>query len=301
VLDDLPAGRALPVAIDDQAAAGPGSVPAAVARPGGLAYVIYTSGSTGRPKGVAVTQGGLAAYLAVAPSAVGWGTPGRYGVLQGPVTDLGNTVIFAALAAGGQLHIAGAQLATDPVGAPAWVAGAGIEYLKAVPSHLAALGAAAGLGRVLPRRALVLGGEQFPPGWAPDLAAAAADQVTVANHYGPTEATIGAVTTTLTPADLAGDRVPPVGRPLPGTAAFVLDRWLCPAPPGVTGELYLAGPQLARGYAGRPALTAERFVACPHAAGQRMYRTGDLARWRGGQLEYRGRADAQVKICGYRV
>jgi amino acid adenylation domain-containing protein len=172
-----------------------------------------------------------------------------------------------------------------------------------VPSHLAALGGGAtGLAAVLPVRGLVLGGEGFPPGWAPQLAEAAGDRMVV-NHYGPTEATIGAVTAALAGADLAGERVPPIGRPLPGTGAFVLDRWLAPVPPGVTGELYLTGPQLARGYAGQPGLTAGRFVACPFGpAGQRMYRTGDLARWRPGErLEFAGRADDQVKIRGFRV
>jgi amino acid adenylation domain-containing protein len=271
---------------------------------GQLAYVIYTSGSAGAPKGVGVTHGGLAAYLAAVPSRVGWGAPGRYGLLQAPVTDLGNTVIFTALAAGGQLHVAREGLVTDAAGVAGWVAAAGIEYLKAVPSHLAALGSGAGLAAVLPRRSLVLGGEGFPAGWAGQLAAAAAGRG-VFNHYGPTEVTIGAVAGELSRADLAAgvDGPVPIGRPLPGVRAFVLDRWLGPVPVGVAGELYLAGAQLARGYAGRAGLTAGRFVACPFGAGgARMYRTGDLARWRAdGRLEFCGRADGQVKIRGFRV
>ena len=299
-----PAGRL--VRLDDpvvaaRVAAGPVVAGAGVAA-GQLAYVMYTSGSTGRPKGVGVPHGALVSYVSAVPARAGLGEPGgRYLLLQPAVTDFASTVLFASLVTGGVLHVPGAGVATDPVAAAGYVAGRGIDYLKIVPSHLAALGAAGGLAALVPGRVLVLGGEAAPPGWVAGLVAAAGDRAVV-NHYGPTETTIGVATARLDAAAVAGGVVP-AGRPVANTGLYVLDRRLRPVPAGVTGELYIGGAQLARGYLGQAALTAQRFVACPFTAGaQRMYRTGDLARWTpAGQLVFTGRADDQVKIRGYRI
>ncbi|MGD0559704.1 MAG: amino acid adenylation domain-containing protein [Streptosporangiaceae bacterium] len=272
-------------------------------RAGQLAYVMYTSGSTGTPKGVGVTHRGLANYVGSVPGRAGWGAPGgRYGLLQAPVTDLGNTVVFTALTTGGVLHVLDAGLVTDPAGVAAYLAGRAIDYLKAVPGHLAALSSGpGGAAAVLPGRSLVLGGEAAEPGWLAQVMQAAGDRG-VFNHYGPTETTIGVATTRLDAAQVAAGIIP-AGSPVANTRLYVLDGWLQPVPPGVAGELYVAGAQLARGYLGRAALTADRFVACPYGpGGERMYRTGDLASWRNdGQLVFAGRADDQVKIRGYRI
>ncbi|HTI23473.1 MAG TPA: amino acid adenylation domain-containing protein, partial [Kutzneria sp.] len=265
-------------------------------RPGQLAYVIYTSGSTGRPKGVGVTHGSLANYVASVTGRLRLGRPGdRYALLQAQVTDLGNTMVFTSLTTGGQLHILDADVVTDPTALGDYLAAQRIDHLKAVPSHLMAL-TAHGIDAMLPAGSLVLGGEAAPADWVRELVTAAGDRP-VFNHYGPTETTIGVATTRL-----AADGIVPVGTPIANTRCYVLDTRLGPVAPGVTGELYLAGAGLARGYVSRHGLTAERFVANPFEVGERMYRTGDRVRWTAdGRLVFAGRADDQVKIRGFRV
>ncbi|MGW6577549.1 amino acid adenylation domain-containing protein, partial [Streptomyces sp. NPDC054945] len=307
ILDELPVGRVRAVAVDEplvgvQLSMEPDTAPQVTTAPDQVAYVIYTSGSTGRPKGVAITHGSLANYVATVPARVGFGTPGdRYALLQAQATDLGNTVAFASLVSGGELHVLGEGAVTDPAAVSRYLAEHRIDHLKAVPSHLAALGTADGLAKVLPAKSLVLGGEAAPSAWVLDLLAAAGDRA-VFNHYGPTETTIGVATMHLT-AERVADGVVPVGAPVGNTRLYVLDAALGPVAPGVVGELYIAGTQLARGYVRRPGLTAERFVACPFGGtGERMYRTGDRARWTAdGQVVYLGRTDEQVKIRGFRI
>ncbi|MGW7519508.1 amino acid adenylation domain-containing protein [Streptomyces sp. NPDC054796] len=307
VLDDMPVtGRVRTLCLDDPAvvsalAAQPATPFDTGAQSGHLAYVIYTSGSTGRPKGVAVTHGNLANYVIHVPRRVGFGAAGgRYALLQPAVTDLGNTVLFASLTTGGELHVLDAGAVTDPVAVAGYLARHGIDFVKVVPSHLAALGATGDLSWLLPRSALVLGGEAAPTDWAEQLLKAAGD-LPVFNHYGPTETTIGAVTARLDRAPVTAGTVP-IGTPVANTTVHVLDDALRPVLAGVAGELYVAGAQVARGYVGHPGQTAERFVASPFGDGTRMYRTGDRARWSdGGFLEYLGRTDEQVKIRGFRV
>ncbi|MEV4102645.1 amino acid adenylation domain-containing protein [Nonomuraea sp. NPDC049649] len=263
------------------------------ATPDDVAYVIYTSGTTGRPKGVEIQHRQALVYLAGLRARLGLEPGGSYGLLQSLAFDFGVTVFYACLMTGGTLHIIPSRTAGHELAE--YVRDTGIDYLKITPSHLAALQA-----DVLPRELLILGGEAAPRDWAEELAASG--RCRVVNHYGPTEATVGVTTY---PVEGTGGTTTtlPIGRPLPGARSYVLDEHLQPVPIGVAGELYLGGDRLARGYLGRPALTAERFLPDPYGPpGARMYRTGDLARHLpDGNLEFLGRRDLQVKIRGYRV
>ncbi|WP_323136536.1 non-ribosomal peptide synthetase [Streptomyces anulatus] len=260
-------------------------------RAGHPAYVIYTSGSTGRPKGVVVTHRSVAVYLEYArqnyPSVAG------SALLHSPVSfDLTVTALYAPLVSGG--HVRVASLEGPGTGAPR------PSFLKATPSHLALLG-------ILPEEfspsgELVVGGEMLI-GEVVEEWRRRQPGVTVVNEYGPTEATVGCVEYRLGPDDAVPGGPVPIGRPMWNSRIHVLDQALRPVPPGVAGELYIGGGQLARGYLERPALTAERFVADPYGEpGARMYRTGDVGRWRAdGELEYLGRLDDQVKLHGFRI
>ncbi|RLK61737.1 non-ribosomal peptide synthase protein (TIGR01720 family)/amino acid adenylation domain-containing protein [Actinokineospora cianjurensis] len=260
--------------------------------PRGAAYVIHTSGSTGTPKGVVVDHGNLAALAAhqVAELIDPLGPGLRYG--QTSVFSFDTAVEgLLFLAAGHTLHVIDEDTRLDPHALVSY-ATANLDVLDVTPAHARRLVEAGLLDAGL--RLLTLGGEAIDPALWRELAAA---DLTAVNLYGPTEVTVDATWATIT-----GDRAT-IGSPLSTTRAYVLDQDAHQQPIGVPGELFLAGPQVTRGYLGRPGLTADRFVADPFgAAGSRMYRTGDRARWLAeGTLEFLGRADDQVKIRGHRV
>ncbi|MEV5981005.1 amino acid adenylation domain-containing protein [Streptomyces sp. NPDC052114] len=270
---------------------------AALRHPEHLAYVIHTSGSTGRPKGVLGRVGGLAALLhhqratVVAEAARTEDRPLRVAHTYSFAFDSAFDHLMWLLC-GHELHVYDAETIRDADALLAAYARDGIDVVDTTPSMAVPLID----GGLLERRPalLVLGGEATPPAlWRRIVASG----INARNIYGPTEATVDATT-----ARITGDE-PTIGLPLAGTRTYVLDGALQPVPHGTAGELYLAGPHLARGYLGRPGASAERFVADPFGApGERMYRTGDLVRWLPGRgIEYLGRGDGQVKIRGHRV
>ncbi|MFE1929243.1 non-ribosomal peptide synthase/polyketide synthase [Streptomyces sp. NPDC059474] len=261
--------------------------------PGHPAYAIHTSGSTGTPKGVVVAHESVAALAAWAREE--FGAQGLSHVVASTSLNFDVSVfeILCPLLAGGAVEIV-RDLLTLAERTEAWTA----SLISAVPS---ALGQVLGKGSVsVTADTVVLAGEGLAARTVQEVRAAIPG-CRVANIYGPTEATVYATAWTCDPAD--PDRTPPIGAPVAATRAYALDARLRPVPVGVPGELYLAGPGLARGYFGRPGLTAQRFTADPFGpAGGRMYRTGDLVRWdERGQLEYLGRTDDQVKVRGFRI
>jgi amino acid adenylation domain-containing protein len=297
------------VAVDDPAVAGElaglgrgvlaGAERVAALLPGHPAYVMYTSGSTGRPKGVVVAHAGIVNRLMWAQARHQLGAGDR--VLQ--KTPFGFDVsaweFFWPLLAGAVLVMARPGGHKDPGYVAALVRAQQVSTVHFVPSMLEAfLGDRAAAACVGLRR-VICSGEALPAGAQARFFAVFAE-AELHNLYGPTEASVD-VTAWRCRRDHRGGLVP-IGAPVANTRVYVLDEWLEPVPAGAAGELYLAGVQLARGYAGRGGLTGERFVACPFEPGERMYRTGDLARWRrDGQLEFLGRADDQVKVRGFRI
>ena len=265
-----------------------------------LAYIIYTSGSTGQPKGVMVEHGGLTHYAAWAASRYTGGEPLRFPLYSGVAFDLAVTSVYVPLLTGGTVVVYGAEEGEGPVIKRVFLDD-GVDVVKLTPSHLALLEPQELASRRI--RALVVGGEDLRAPLARSIREASGGRLEIHNEYGPTEAVVGCVVHRFDPDADRADSVP-IGRPISNMRAYVLDGWGEPVPAGVVGELYLGGAGVARGYARRPALTAERFVpdAFSGHAGARLYRTGDLARWRAdGTLEFLGRNDHQVKVRGFRV
>ena len=289
-------------ALAERLAAEPAENPAPGAGPESLAYVIYTSGSTGRPKGVMNQHRGVvnrlvwmqAHFRLRADDVVLQKTPFGF--------DVSVWEFFWPLQQGARLVVARPDGHRDPAYLRDIIEREGVTTLHFVPSMLQPFVEAVEAGRCTSLRDVVCSGEALPPVLVRRFYDRFAGPVVLTNLYGPTEAAVD-VSCWVCPRDEAAGVVP-IGRPVWNTALYVLDAAMRPVPVGVPGELYIGGVQVARGYQGRAALTAERFVPDPFSAegGARLYRTGDRARWRAaGDIEYLGRLDFQVKVRGFRI
>ncbi|GAA1964211.1 hypothetical protein GCM10009754_39900 [Amycolatopsis minnesotensis] len=297
----VPAAREIPVLrIDDPATlAGPSTWDddPAEARRGltedALAYVIYTSGTTGRPKGVAVPHRGIPDLIALQEEIVGVTEDERYLHFASTSFDVAFWQTMVPLLSGGTSVIAPEEVRVPGDELLDYIVEHRVTGVNLLPSFLAAMPDDRTVAKDV---FFVVGAERLDP----ELARRWGDRRALFNAYGPTEVTINAVTWQY---DRDDPGPLPIGRPDPNIRAYVLDDGLLPVGTGVTGELYLGGPGLARGYVGRAGLTSQAFVADPFGgAGERMYRTGDLVRWRpDGMLVFLGRADHQVKIRGFRI
>lgn len=277
-------------AIDRQAPDNPG-LPL---DPAAAMYILFTSGSSGRPKGVVVEHRHLACFVHAMRGRMALPEHLSFATVTTFAADLGMTNIYGSLTSGGTLHVVPYALATDPEGLAEYFGRHRIDFMKTVPSHLAALNEAGVLRDVMPWRYLVLAGEAFHWDLADD-ARAARPGCEIWNHYGPTETTV----------DVLGYRVQderigatvPIGSAFDRVQAHILDRRLQPVPLGTPGELVIGGASVARGY-----LTDAGPAAFVELGGGRAYRTGDrVRRLPGGEVEFLGRIDRQVKIRGYRV
>lgn len=290
----LPAGDWRVERVDEERSTTGRSTPAVI-HDAGLAYVIFTSGSTGQPKGVGVTHRGLANLVlwhretyALAPGDCG-------SQLANPAFDAAVWEVWPYLASGAAVAVVPEEARKSVPELRAWLECGTVTHAFVPTAMSAALIADPPASRRL--RALLTGGDRLRARPRKALS------YSFVNHYGPTECTVVATSWEVEPGEAAAEQ-PPIGLPVAGMTAYVLDEWLEPVPAWAPGQLHLSGPGLARGYLRSPALTAERFLPDPHGPcpGGRLYATGDRVRRRpDGVLEFLGREDHQVKVGGYRI
>lgn len=261
-----------------------------------LAYLIATSGSTGRPKIVMIEHGSLVNAVAWRRRRCALGPADRIAQVASPGFDTSVMDIWPTLVSGATLYVPDQDTRLDPERLRSWLVDEGITVTE-LPTALAERVLAVDWPAGPALRELITGGDRLRVRPAADL------PFRVLNEYGPSEAT---ATTTAGHIEPAGtvDGPPDIGRPITGVSVYILDPWRQPVPPGVTGELWIGGVAVARGYHGAPGVTADRFVPDPfsHVPGRRMYRSGDLARHLpDGRIGFLGRRDRQIKLRGYRI
>ncbi|MGW6913075.1 non-ribosomal peptide synthetase [Kitasatospora sp. NPDC054939] len=270
---------------------------------GDAAYLLYTSGSTGKPKGVVIEHRQLVGYTRAVIRRLGIDGPLSFAMVQPLTVDSSVTAFAPPLCTGGEVHLISRKSALDADRLADWVQIWGVDCLKIAPSHLRALQSSPRFAELLPRRLLVIGGEASDWRWLRALQRLV-PHCRVFNHYGPTETTVGVLTLAVADHPDAEWETAPIGVPLPGTQAHVVDPAGRPTPVGVAGELLIGGDNLARGYHRRDDLTAAAFVpdTLGGGPGSRLYRTGDIVRrLADGTIAFLGRRDDQIKVRGFRV
>ncbi|BCB91972.1 hypothetical protein Psuf_092850 [Phytohabitans suffuscus] len=301
-------GGTVVLADDPEIGAAPATEPDTAAGPDNLAYVIYTSGSTGKPKGVCVTHAHVLRLMTVTEDDYRFGPDDVWPLFHSYAFDFSVWELWGALLYGGRLVVVPTEVARSPELFLDLLVAQGVTVLNQTPSAFRRLVrlAADGDPRVdrLALRAVVFGGERLEYGeLGPWVARRDLDRTRLLNMYGITETTVHVTYHRVVAADLERAHTSPVGHPLPDLSVHLLDAAGRPVPIGVPGEIHVGGPGVARGYLGRPELTAQRFVPDPSGPpGSRLYRSGDVARRRpDGSLEFVGRIDDQVKVRGYRI
>lgn len=261
-----------------------------------LAYIIYTSGSTGEPKGVMIPHAGLTNYLKWCLERYSL-TEGEGVPLHSPLTfDLTVTALLAPLVAGRKVILIDEEHTVDSL-----AQGNGFSFVKLTPAHLEAL------NQLLPAeraatyaRVLIVGGEALQ-GETLEFWKQNAPATRIVNEYGPTETVVGCCVHDIAAADVEPGPVS-IGHSISNMEVYLLNEQLQPVPIGITGEIFIGGVGLGRGYLNRPEMTAERFIPSPFNSGERLYRTGDLGRYLpDGGIQFIGRRDHQVKLRGYRI
>lgn len=282
-------------------------LPGPGAHPLHAAYVIYTSGSTGKPKGVVIPHQNVMRLMRSTEGWFNFGTEDVWTLFHSYAFDFSVWEIWGALLYGGRLVIVPKLISRSPEDFLRLLAEEGVTVLNQTPTafrSLVALKPDEGLP-ALALRFVIFGGEALEPSMLkPWIERYGDHHPQLINMYGITETTVHVTFRPITREHIEGRSGSIIGERIPDLSLYILDGQLQPVPEGVSGELYVGGAGLARGYLGRPGLTAGRFIPDPFSseAGARLYRTGDLARWRpGADIEYRGRSDQQVKIRGFRI